>query len=139
MKNKLIKYKITLFIMASLFLFCFIMMNYININNIIRYKRGYIIKVKANIENASYYEYGLIKKKYPYLVYSFIYDNKKITISNMLSGNSFTNKKIISIYYDKINNREVILPTVKSFILPFILFILGVVIIVYAIKLDRIY
>ena len=139
MKNKLIKYKITLFIMASLFLFSFIIISYINITNIMKYKKGDIIKVQANIENESYYEYGLIKKKYPYLVYSFIYNDKKITISNMLSYNSFTNKKVISIYYDKINNREVILPTTKSFILPFILFILGMVIIVYAIKLNRIY
>lgn len=139
MNKKIIKYKIILLIMASLFLFCFVIMNYINITNIIKYKKGGIIKVQASIEDSSYYEYGLIKRKYPYLVYSFIYDDKKITISNMLSSNSFTNKKLITIYYDKINNREVILPTIKSFILPFMLFILGVIIIVYAIKLNKIY
>ena len=125
--------------MASLFLFCFIVMNYINITNIMRYKRGDIIKVQASIEDSSYYEYGLIKRKYPYLVYSFVYNDKKITISNMLSDNSFTNKKTITIYYDTINNREVILPSAKSFILSFIFFVLGVIIIIYAINLKRIY
>lgn len=125
--------------MASLFLFCFIVMNYINISNIIKYKKGYIIKVQANIEESNYYEYGLIKRKYPYLVYSFIYDDKKITISNMLSDNTFTNKKLITIYYDKINNREVMLPSIKNFILSFIFFVLSIIIIVYAINLKRIY
>lgn len=139
MNKKIIKYKIILLIMASLFLFCFIVMNYINITNIMKYKKGDIIKVQANIEESNYYEYGLIKRKYPYLVYSFIYDDKKITISNMLSGNSFTNKKLITIYYDKINNREVMLPSIKSFILSFIFFILSIIIIVYAINLKRIY
>ncbi|MBW5396713.1 hypothetical protein [Brachyspira pilosicoli] len=139
MNKKIIKYKIILLIMASLFLFCFIVMNYINITNIMKYKKGDIIKVQANIEDSNYYEYGLIKRKYPYLVYSFIYDDKKITISNMLSGNSFTNKKLITIYYDKINNREVMLPSIKSFILSFIFFILSIIIIVYAINLKRIY
>ncbi|MEI0531233.1 hypothetical protein R4I97_06705 [Brachyspira pilosicoli] len=115
------------------------MMNYINITNIIKYKKGDIIKVQANIENESYYEYGLIKKKYPYLVYSFVYNDKKIIISNMLSDYSLTNKKVITIYYDKINGREVMLPSIKSFILPFILFVLGMIIMVYAIKLNRIY
>ena len=139
MKNKLIKYKIILLIMASLFLFCFIVMNYINITNIMKYKKGDIIKVQANIEDSNYYEYGLIKRKYPYLVYSFIYDDKKITISNMLSDNSFTNKKTITIYYDTINNREVMLPSIRSFILSFMFFILSIIIIVYAINLKRIY
>ncbi len=125
--------------MASLFLFCFIVMNYINVSNIIKYKKGDIIKVQANIEESSYYEYGLIKRKYPYLVYSFIYDDKKITISNMLSDNTFTNKKLITIYYDKINNREVMLPSIKNFILSFIFFVLSIIIIVYAINLKRIY
>ncbi|WP_456059989.1 hypothetical protein [Brachyspira pilosicoli] len=133
------KYKIILLIMASLFLFCFIVMNYINVSNIIKYKKGDIIKVQANIEESNYYEYGLIKRKYPYLVYSFIYDDKKITISNMLSSNSFTNKKLITIYYDKINNREVMLPSIKTFILSFIFFVLSIIIIVYAINLKRIY
>ena len=139
MKNKLIKYKIILFIMASLFLFCFAVMNYINITNIMRYKRGDIIKVQASIEDSSYYEYGFIKRKYPYLVYSFVYNDKKITISNMLSDNSFTNKKTITIYYDTINNREVMLPSIRSFILSFMFFVLGVIIIIYAINLKRIY
>ena len=139
MKNKLIKYKIILLIMASLFLFCFVVMNYINIKNIIKYKKGDIIKVEASIEDSSYYEYGLIKRKYPYLVYSFIYDDKKITISNMLSDDSFTNKELITIYYDKINNREVMLPSIKNFILSFIFFVLSIIIIVYAINLKRIY
>ncbi|WP_157150571.1 hypothetical protein [Brachyspira sp. SAP_772] len=139
MKNKLIKYKIILLIMASLFLFCFVVMNYINITNIMKYKKGDIIKVQANIEDSSYYEYGFIKRKYPYLVYSFIYNDKKITISNMISSNSFTNKKIITIYYDKINDREVMLPSIKSFILSFIFFVLGIIIIIYAINLKRIY
>lgn len=139
MNKKIIKYKIILLIMASLFLFCFIVMNYINITNIMKYKKGDIIKVQANIEESNYYEYGLIKKKYPYLVYSFIYDDKKITISNMLSSNSFTNKKLITIYYDKINNREVMLPSIKSFILSFIFLVLSIIIIVYAINLKRIY
>lgn len=124
--------------MASLFLFCFIVMNYINISNIIKYKKGDIIKVQANIEESNYYEYELIKRKYPYLVYSFIYDDKKITISNMLSDNTFTNKKLITIYYDKINNREVMLPSIKNFILSFIFFVLSIIIIVYAINLKRI-
>ncbi|ADK32282.1 hypothetical protein R4J18_00370 [Brachyspira pilosicoli] len=139
MNKKIIKYKIILLIMASLFLFCFIVMNYINISNIIKYKKGDIIKVQANIEESNYYEYGLIKRKYPYLVYSFIYDDKKITISNMLSDNTFTNKKLITIYYDKINNREVMLPSIKNFILSFIFFVLSIIIIVYAINLKRIY
>ncbi|WP_347292360.1 hypothetical protein [uncultured Brachyspira sp.] len=139
MNKKIIKYKIILLIMASLFLFCFIVMNYINISNIIKYKKGDIIKVQANIEESNYYEYGLIKRKYPYLVYSFIYDDKKITISNMLSDNTFTNKKLITIYYDKINNREVMLPSIKNFILSFIFFLLSIIIIVYAINLKRIY
>ncbi|WP_157146987.1 hypothetical protein [Brachyspira pilosicoli] len=139
MNKKIIKYKIILLIMASLFLFCFIVMNYINVSNIIKYKKGDIIKVQANIEESSYYEYGLIKRKYPYLVYSFIYDDKKITISNMLSDNTFTNKKLITIYYDKINNREVMLPSIKNFILSFIFFVLSIIIIVYAINLKRIY
>ncbi|MEI0611494.1 hypothetical protein [Brachyspira pilosicoli] len=139
MNKKIIKYKIILLIMASLFLFCFIVMNYINITNIMKYKKGDIIKVQANIEESNYYEYGLIKRKYPYLVYSFIYDDKKITISNMLSSNSFTNKKLITIYYDKINNREVMLPSIKSFILSFIFLVLSIIIIVYAINLKRIY
>ena len=139
MKNKLIKYKIILFIMASLFLFCFAVMNYINITNIMKYKKGDIIKAEASIEDSSYYEYGLIKRKYPYLVYSFVYNDKKITISNMLSGNSFTNKKTITIYYDTINNREVMLPSIRSFILSFMFFVLGVIIIIYAINLKRIY
>ncbi|MEI0596239.1 hypothetical protein [Brachyspira pilosicoli] len=139
MNKKIIKYKIILLIMASLFLFCFIVMNYINISNIIKYKKGDIIKVQANIEESNYYEYGLIKRKYPYLVYSFIYDDKKITISNMLSENTFTNKKLITIYYDKINNREVMLPSIKNFILSFIFFVLSIIIIVYAINLKRIY
>ena len=125
--------------MASLFLFCFAVMNYINITNIMKYQKGDIIKSEASIEDSSYYEYGLIKRKYPYLVYSFVYNDKKITISNMLSDNSFTNKKTITIYYDTINNREVILPSAKSFILSFIFFVLGVIIIVYAINLKRIY
>lgn len=139
MNKKIIKYKIILLIMASLFLFCFIVMNYINVSNIIKYKKGDIIKVQANIEESNYYEYGLIKRKYPYLVYSFIYDDKKITISNMLSENTFTNKKLITIYYDKINNREVMLPSIKNFILSFIFFVLSIIIIVYAINLKRIY
>ncbi|AGA65957.1 hypothetical protein R4M03_03620 [Brachyspira pilosicoli] len=139
MNKKIIKYKIILLIMASLFLFCFIVMNYINISNIIKYKKGDIIKVQANIEESNYYEYGLIKRKYPYLVYSFIYDDKKITISNMLSDNTFTNKKLITIYYDKINNREVMLPSIKNFILSFMFFVLSIIIIVYAINLKRIY
>ncbi|MEI0594263.1 hypothetical protein R4K52_09150 [Brachyspira pilosicoli] len=139
MNKKIIKYKIILLIMASLFLFCFIVMNYINVSNIIKYKKGDIIKVQANIEESNYYEYGLIKRKYPYLVYSFIYDDKKITISNMLSDNTFTNKKLITIYYDKINNREVMLPSIKNFILSFIFFVLSIIIIVYAINLKRIY
>lgn len=139
MNKKIIKYKIILLIMASLFLFCFIVMNYINISNIIKYKKGDIIKVQANIEESNYYEYGLIKRKYPYLVYSFIYDDKKITISNILSDNTFTNKKLITIYYDKINNREVMLPSIKNFILSFIFFVLSIIIIVYAINLKRIY
>ena len=139
MKNKLIKYKIILLIMASLFLFCFIVMNYINITNIIKYKKGDIIKVEASIEDSNYYEYGLIKRKYPYLVYSFVYNDKKITISNMLGDSSFTNKKTITIYYDTINNREVILPSIRSFILSFIFFVLSIIIIVYAINLKRIY
>ena len=138
MKNKLIKYKIILLIMASLFLFCFIVMNYINITNIIKYKKGDIIKVEASIEDSNYYEYGLIKRKYPYLVYSFVYNDKKITISNMLGDSSFTNKKTITIYYDTINNREVILPSIRSFILSFIFFVLSIIIIVYAINLKRI-
>lgn len=139
MNKKIIKYKIILLIMASLFLFCFIVMNYINITNIMKYKKGDIIKVQASIEDSSYYEYGLIKRKYPYLVYSFIYKDKKITISNMTSDSSFTNKKTITIYYDTINNREVILPSAKSFILSFIFFVLSIIIIVYAINLKRIY
>ena len=139
MKNKLIKYKIILLIMASLFLFCFIVMNYINITNIIKYKKGDIIKVEASIEDSNYYEYGLIKRKYPYLVYSFVYNDKKITISNMLGDSSFTNKKTITIYYDTINNREVMLPSIRSFILSFIFFVLSIIIIVYAINLKRIY
>ncbi|WP_157146012.1 hypothetical protein [Brachyspira pilosicoli] len=139
MNKKIIKYKIILLIMASLFLFCFIVMNYINISNIIKYKKGDIIKVQANIEESNYYEYGLIKRKYPYLVYSFIYDDKKITISNMLSDNTFTNKKLITIYYDKTNNREVMLSSIKNFILSFIFFVLSIIIIVYAINLKRIY
>ena len=139
MKNKLIKYKIILLIMASLFLFCFIVMNYINITNIMKYKKGDIIKVEASIEDSNYYEYGLIKRKYPYLVYSFVYNDKKITISNMLSDSSFTNKKTITIYYDTINNREVMLPSIRSFILSFIFFVLSIIIIVYAINLKRIY
>ena len=139
MNKKIIKYKIILLIMASLFLFCFIVMNYINVSNIIKYKKGDIIKVQANIEESNYYEYGLIKRKYPYLVYSFIYDDKKITISNMLSDNTFTNKKLITIYYDKINNREVMLPSIKNFILSFIFFVLSIIIIVYAINLKRIH
>ncbi|MEI0580343.1 hypothetical protein [Brachyspira pilosicoli] len=139
MKNKLIKYKIILFIMASLFLFCFAVMNYINITNIMKYQKGDIIKAEASIEDSSYYEYGLIKRKYPYLVYSFVYNDKKITISNMLSDNSFTNKKTITIYYDTINNREVMLPSIRSFILSFMFFVLGVIIIIYAINLKRIY
>ena len=139
MKNKLIKYKIILFIMASLFLFCFAVMNYINITNIMKYQKGDIIKAEASIEDSSYYEYGLIKRKYPYLVYSFVYNDKKITISNMLSDNSFTNKKTITIYYDTINNREVMLPSIRSFILSFIFFVLSIIIIVYAINLKRIY
>lgn len=139
MKNKLIKYKIILLIMASLFLFCFIVMNYINITNIIKYKKGDIIKVEASIEDSNYYEYGLIKRKYPYLVYSFVYNDKKITISNMLGDSSFTNKKTITIYYDTINNREVMLPSIRSFILSFIFFVLSIIVIVYAINLKRIY
>ena len=139
MNKKIIKYKIILLIMASSFLFCFIVMNYINVSNIIKYKKGDIIKVQANIEESNYYEYGLIKRKYPYLVYSFIYDDKKITISNMLSDNTFTNKKLITIYYDKTNNREVMLPSIKNFILSFIFFVLSIIIIVYAINLKRIY
>ena len=139
MNKKIIKYKIILLIMASLFLFCFIVMNYINVSNIIKYKKGYIIKVQANIEESNYYEYGFIKRKYPYLVYSFIYDDKKITISNMLSDNTFTNKKLITIYYDKTNNREVMLPSIKNFILSFIFFVLSIIIIVYAINLKTIY
>ncbi|MEI0842350.1 hypothetical protein R4M06_00165 [Brachyspira pilosicoli] len=139
MNKKIIKYKIILLIMASLFLFCFIVMNYINVSNIIKYKKGDIIKVQANIEESNYYEYGLIKRKYPYLVYSFIYDDKKITISNMLSDNTFTNKKLITIYYDKTNNREVMLPSIKNFILSFIFFVLSIIIIVYAINLKRIH
>lgn len=125
--------------MASLFLFCFAVMNYINITNIMKYQKGDIIKAEASIEDSSYYEYGLIKRKYPYLVYSFVYNDKKITISNMLSDNSFTNKKTITIYYDTINNREVMLPSIRSFILSFMFFVLGVIIIIYAINLKRIY
>ena len=125
--------------MASLFLFCFIVMNYINITNIIKYKKGDIIKVEASIEDSNYYEYGLIKRKYPYLVYSFVYNDKKITISNMLGDSSFTNKKTITIYYDTINNREVMLPSIRSFILSFIFFVLSIIVIVYAINLKRIY
>ena len=138
-KYKIIKYKITLFFIALMFLFTAFIIIFINLK--LSYNNNNIIKINANIESINYYEYGTIKKrKFASVVYSFTYNNKNLILTNSylkeLDSNFYVNAKV-AILYDKTNNIIINEPNKYTLILAFILIILAVVIIIFALKLKQ--
>ncbi|WP_297276589.1 hypothetical protein [uncultured Brachyspira sp.] len=138
-KYKFIKYKAVLFFATFMFLSMSALIMYLNIKKTIDYKNGNIIKIMANIDDITYYQYGIKKRDISYIIYSFEIDNSKYYATNIYNGIiSMTNKNTEKeIYYDKINNEIIELQNKSKIFLSIFFFVLGAIILIWAIKLKQ--
>lgn len=138
-KYKFLKYKAVLFFAAFMFLSMSALIMYLNIKKTIDYKNGNIIKIMANIDDITYYQYGIKKRDISYVIYSFEIDNSKYYAANIYNGIiSMTNKNTEKeIYYDKINNEIIELQNKSKIFLSIFFFILGAIILIWAVKLKQ--
>ena len=138
-KYKFLKYKAVLFFAAFMFLSMSALIMYLNIKKTIDYKNGNIIKIMANIDDITYYQYGIKKRDISYVIYSFEIDNSKYYATNIYNGIiSMTNKNTEKeIYYDKINNEIIELQNKSKIFLSIFFFILGAIILIWAVKLKQ--
>ncbi len=135
-KLKIIKYKITIYLMAIIFLCASFIIVYIYFV----FDSNNIIKVNANIESIEYYEYGIIKKnKFANIVYSFNYSNKNIILTNSYlkynESNFIINSKSEILYNSKTNSIAA-KPRAYTLIFAFIFMFLSIVLIVFTFKLK---
>ncbi|WP_297296325.1 hypothetical protein [uncultured Brachyspira sp.] len=138
-KYQIIKHKITLFIIALMFLFASFMIVFIHIK--FTYNNTNIIKIYADVKNIEYYEYGTIKKrKFANVVYSFNYSNENIILTNSYMKELDTNFNInskVMILYDIETNTIINEPNKYTLILAFIFIVFAVMIIIFALKLKQ--
>ncbi|WP_156920150.1 hypothetical protein [Brachyspira alvinipulli] len=116
-----------------------VLIMYLNIKKTIDYKKGNIIKITANIDDITYYQYGIKKRDISYVIYSFEIDNNKYSTTNIYNGIiSMTNKNTRKeIYYDKINNEITELQNKSKIFLSIFFFVLGSIILIWAVKLKQ--
>ncbi|WP_300368433.1 hypothetical protein [Brachyspira sp.] len=135
-KLKIIKYRAVLFFIAIIFLSA----SFIIISINLRFNNDNIIKINANIESINYYEYGIVKKqKFANVVYSFIYEDEKIIVTNSYLEDENNNLQLNSkteIFYDKTSNAVVVKPSKYTLVLAFIFIFFAIAVIVFAFKLK---
>lgn len=133
-KLKIIKYRAVLFFIAIMFLSAAFIIISINF----RFNNDNIIKINANIESIDHYEYGIVKKqKFANVVYSFIYEDKKIIITNSYLEDENNDLQLNSeIFYDKTSNSVVSKPSKYTLVLAFIFIIFAISVIIFAFRLK---
>ena len=133
-KLKIIKYRAVLFFIAIMFLSAAFIIISINF----RFNNDNVIKINANIESIDHDEYGIVKKqKFANVVYSFIYEDKKIIITNSYLEDENNDLQLNSeIFYDKTSNSVVSKPSKYTLVLAFIFIIFAISVIIFAFRLK---